>query len=163
MEKTDNNLLHIVLVEPEIPQNTGNIGRTCVGLGATLHLVGELGFSLEAKDVKRAGLDYWAHLKLMRHLTWDAFEAALPAEASLFFFSTKGSSSLWDMRFRAPVYFVFGSESRGLPPSFYKRFRESLVRIPIEKEIRSLNLATAVGIAAYDAARQLWHTLNSKF
>lgn len=147
--------LHVVLVEPEIPQNAGNIGRTCVALGARLHLVGRLGFSLEDREVKRAGLDYWKHLALTVHDTWDAFLAATPKEAAMSFFSTRGTRPFWDAPCAAPAYLVFGSESRGLPPSFYGRYADGLVRIPQAEAARSLNLATAVGVAAYDAARRL--------
>ena len=147
--------LHIVLVEPEIPQNAGNIGRTCVALGARLHLVGRLGFSVDDREVKRAGLDYWEHLRLTRHETWDAFAASLPAGACLTFLSTKGERPFWDVPLSAPLYLVFGSESRGLPPSFYERYRDRLARLPQRPEARSLNLAVAVGAAGYDAARRL--------
>jgi tRNA (cytidine/uridine-2'-O-)-methyltransferase len=147
--------LHIVLVEPEIPQNAGNIGRTCVALGARLHLVGKLGFSLDDAAVKRAGLDYWEHLRLTRHDTWDAFEAARPAGAAMVFLSTKATRDFWDVELASPLYLVFGSESRGLPPSFYDRYRDRLARLPQRPEARSLNLAVAVGAAGYDAARRL--------
>ncbi|MCG3205561.1 MAG: tRNA (cytidine(34)-2'-O)-methyltransferase [Elusimicrobia bacterium] len=145
--------LNIVLIEPEIPQNTGNIGRTCVGLDATLHLVGQLGFSLDEKDLKRAGLDYWPKLKLKRHDRWESFLASIEPTASLTFFSTHGTQSLWEVSFQFPCYLVFGSESRGFPPSFYERYKNSLVRIPTTGPIRSLNLSTAVGIAAFEAVR----------
>lgn len=147
--------LHIVLVEPEIPQNAGNIGRTCVALGARLHLVGRLGFRIDDREVKRAGLDYWDHLALSVHESWESFETSLPRGALSLFFSTKGSAAPWDVPVTPPVYLVFGSESRGLPPSFYERYRSALVRLPQRPEARSLNLATAAGIAAYDAARRL--------
>ena len=147
--------LHIVLVEPEIPGNTGNAGRTCVGLGAPLHLVGRLGFSINERELKRAGLDYWPKLAFRSYADWPTFLATLPKDADLCFFSTKGTVSLWEKRFVRPSYLVFGSESRGFPPSFYETYRDRLVRIPVCPEIRSLNLATAVGVAAFEAARQL--------
>jgi tRNA (cytidine/uridine-2'-O-)-methyltransferase len=147
--------INIVLVEPEIPQNTGNIGRTCVGLEATLHLVGKLGFSLEAKDLKRAGLDYWPKLHLVRHDTWADFQSQLPSNADVSYFSTHGKRSLWEKKFSTPCYLVFGSESHGFPKIFYERYKDDLFRIPIGPEIRSLNLATAVGAAAFEAARQM--------
>lgn len=147
--------LHVVLIEPEIPQNTGNIGRTCVAVGARLHLVGRLGFSVDDRDVKRAGLDYWKHLKLSLHATWDLFLSTIPQDAALSFFSTHGSGLFWDSPVVSPQYLVFGSESRGLPPSFYERYRDRLVKIPQNPGARSLNLGTAAGIAAYDAARRL--------
>jgi tRNA (cytidine/uridine-2'-O-)-methyltransferase len=146
--------LNIVLVEPEIPQNTGNIGRTCVGLGAALHLVGTLGFEINAREIKRSGLDYWDKLRWHRHAAWKEFEAALPPEAHLYVFSTKGERSVWDVKYEAPAYLVFGSESRGLPPALYRAFAGRLIRIPVASGIRSLNLSTAAGIAAYEAVRQ---------
>lgn len=147
--------VNIVLVNPEIPQNTGNIGRTCVGLGATLHLVGKLGFSLDDKNLKRAGLDYWPKLKLVLHADWPAFLSTVPKDADVALFSTKGKISFWDRRYRAPLYLVFGSESGGFPPSFYREHQDRLVRIPVSADIRSLNLSTAAGIAAFEAVRQL--------
>jgi tRNA (cytidine/uridine-2'-O-)-methyltransferase len=146
--------LHIVLVEPEIPQNTGNIGRTCVGLNAALHLVGELGFSLAERDLKRAGLDYWEKLDLRRHATWADFLMQIEQGARMHFFSTHGENYLWDRYFELPCYLIFGSESRGFPPSFYDTYKKDLVKIPISGEIRSLNLSTAVGVAAFEAVRQ---------
>jgi tRNA (cytidine/uridine-2'-O-)-methyltransferase len=147
--------IHLVLINPEIPPNTGNVGRTCVGLGATLHLVGKLGFSLDDRDLKRAGLDYWPRLKLKIHADWAAFEASVPAAAELHFFSTHGTVTFWEKRYSSPCYLVFGSESRGFPPEFYSRYKEKLVRIPVTSEIRSLNLSVAAGIAAFEAARQM--------
>ncbi len=152
-----------MLVEPEIPQNTGNVGRTCVGLGATLHLVGRLGFSLEERALKRAGLDYWPKLRLQVHPDWNAFlnSTSSPGqgEGNMFFFSTKGRKSLWEAKIAAPAYLVFGKESSGFPPRFYTEYEDKLLRIPVLDTIRSLNLATAVGVAAFEAARQLELTL----
>jgi tRNA (cytidine/uridine-2'-O-)-methyltransferase len=147
--------LHVVLIEPEIPGNTGNIGRTCVGLGVPLHIVGKIGFKLDDAHLKRAGLDYWPKLQLKMYADWDTFLASLPAAARLYFLSTKGSTSVWDVKFASPAYVIFGSESRGFPPSFYQTYREQLVRIPIKADIRSLNLATAAGVVAFEVARQL--------
>lgn len=147
--------LNVVLVNPEIPQNTGNIGRTCVGLGAKLHLVGDIGFSLEEKALKRAGLDYWPKLDWQRHENWDAFLQEIPSDAHLTFFSTHGATGLWDWSFKTPSYLIFGSESRGFPKPFYEKYKDALVRIPINGDIRSLNLATSVGIAAFEAVRQM--------
>jgi tRNA (cytidine/uridine-2'-O-)-methyltransferase len=147
--------IHIVLIEPEIPGNTGNIGRTCIGIGAVLHLVGKLGFSLADKDLKRAGLDYWHKINLKLHPTWEQFLSEVPSEESLCFFSTHGTSPYWNKEFKDPVYLVFGSESRGFPPPFYEKYKDRLLRIPVEGSIRSLNLSTAVGVAAFEAVRQL--------
>jgi tRNA (cytidine/uridine-2'-O-)-methyltransferase len=147
--------LHLVLLEPEIPPNTGNIGRTCVGLGATLHLVGKLGFSLDSKLLKRAGLDYWPKLKFHVHAEWAAFEKMLPPDADVNFFSTHGTQSLWSKTFRTPCYLIFGSESKGFPKDFYQRYKDRLIRIPVGKDIRSLNLSVAAGVAAFEVARQM--------
>lgn len=152
---SSNPQLHVVLVEPEIPQNAGNVGRTCLAIGARLHLVGQLGFSLEEKQLKRAGLDYWQNVDLAVHASWDVFIKDVPPGAHMFFFSTRGRERFWDTPLAAPVYLVFGSESRGLPPALYRRHDDSLIRLPMSGDVRSLNLATAAGIAAYDAARRL--------
>lgn len=154
-------MIHIVLINPEIPQNTGNIGRTCVGLGAHLHLVGEIGFSLEERALKRAGLDYWGKLKWTRHETWEAFLSTVESDAQITFFSTHGKTELWDWTCRRPAYLVFGSESVGLPKSFYERYKDTLVRIPSGPDIRSLNLATAVGVAAFEASRQIYNRVHA--
>ena len=146
---------HIVLVAPEIPQNTGTIGRLAVATDAVLHLVDPLGFSLEDKYLKRAGLDYWQFLELRRHRTWEEFLEAAGEGARLLFFSTHGERSYFDERYLPGDYLVFGRESAGLPPEFYTRYRESLRVIPMPGEhSRSLNLANAVSIVLYEALRQ---------
>ena len=148
-------MFHIVLYEPEIPWNTGNIGRTCLGAGAELHLVGRLGFHLDNKEVQRAGLDYWEKVQPHRHSTWEEFLAQLPPHAALFFFSTKGTKSFWDASYPTDAYLVFGKETAGFPKKFYETYKEKLYRIPQREEgIRSLNLSTAVGIVLYEALRQ---------
>ena len=145
----------IVLVRPEIPHNTGAIGRLCVGLGVPLHLIRPLGFHLDDQSVARAGLDYWPFLDLMVHDTWDDYLAAERPER-LFFLSTHGEKSLYDASFSAGDALVFGCESAGLPKELYERYRESLFRIPMPGEhARSINLANAVSIAAYECYRQL--------
>ena len=149
-------MFHVVLIEPEIPWNTGNIGRTCLGAGAELHLVGRLGFHLDDKQVERAGLDYWEKVSLHRHESWEAFLKSLSPEAPLFFFSTKGKAGLWDAFFRDGSYLVFGKETAGFPPKFYEDYQEKMYRIPQQEEgIRSLNLSTAVGIVLYEGLRQM--------
>jgi len=148
-------MFHVVLLEPEIPWNTGNIGRTCLGAGAELHLVGRLGFHLDNKQVQRAGLDYWEKVKLSRHESWEKFLETLPAGAALFFFSTKGEKTLWNASFPEGAYLVFGKETAGFPKKFYETYRERMYRIPQEADaIRSLNLSTAAGIVLYEALRQ---------
>jgi tRNA (cytidine/uridine-2'-O-)-methyltransferase len=149
-----NGQLNIVLLNPEIPPNTGNVGRTCIGVGAALHLIEPLGFSLDDKYLKRAGLDYWPQIDLRRHLSWEFFLNSLEPSANLYFFSTHGEKTFWDVRFEKPCYLIFGAESHGFPKEFYMRYKEKLVRIPVLESIRSLNLATAVGAATIEAVRQ---------
>ena len=147
--------LHIVLVKPEIPHNTGAIGRVCVGLDCALHLVRPLGFHLSDQYLQRAGLDYWAHLRLAVHDSWDDFlDAVKPPR--LFFLSTRGERSLYACDFQPDDALVFGNEGSGLPQEFYLRHGERLFKIPMPGEhARSINLANAVSIAAYEAYRQL--------
>ena len=157
-------MLNIVLVQPEIPHNTGAIGRLCVGLGARLHLVRPLGFNLSEKRIQRAGLDYWEHLDMSVHDSWQGLlndtGARNPADGrGLFFLSTRGEKSLYDCVFSGDVFLVFGSESRGLPGEIYSEYRDALFKIPMPGEhARSINLANAVAIAAYEAYRQILGT-----
>jgi tRNA (cytidine/uridine-2'-O-)-methyltransferase len=146
--------LSVVLVEPEIPWNTGNIGRTCDAAGACLHLVGKLGFSLSERRLKRAGLDYWDRLAPKRHEDFAAFESSLPEDAGLLFFTAGGKKSFWDAPFSPDSYLVFGKESDGLPKALLERHAQRLYRIPMAGPARSLNLSTAVGVALYEALRR---------
>jgi tRNA (cytidine/uridine-2'-O-)-methyltransferase len=149
--------LHVVLVHPEIHWNTGNAGRTCLAVGATLHLVEPLGFSLDERQVKRAGLDYWEHVDLRTWPNWDAFERALPALGEPWLFSTKATRMLWDAPLGATddVVLVFGRETTGLPIDAMERYADRLVAMPMSSPVvRSLNLSTSVGIAAYEVLRQ---------
>lgn len=148
-------MLNIVLLEPEIPPNTGNIGRLCLATGSVLHLVEPLGFSLDDKQLKRAGLDYWEFVKVRRWANWAAFTRALPADARLWYLTTKTNVVYWDVGFEAGDYLVFGRETRGLPAGLLEANPERCLTIPMEAETRSLNLATAVGIVMYEATRQL--------
>lgn len=146
--------LNVVLVEPQIPHNTGAIGRLCVGLGAALHLIRPLGFVIDNRSIRRAGLDYWAHLDVTLHENWDAFLATCRPQR-LFFASTKGTRDLYDCRFAPGDTLVFGNEGSGLPPDFYTRYAEQLFRIPMPgQHARSINLANAAAIAMYEAYRQ---------
>jgi tRNA (cytidine/uridine-2'-O-)-methyltransferase len=149
--------IHVVLVHPEIHWNTGNAGRTCLAAGATLHLVEPLGFSLDERQVKRAGLDYWEHVDLRVWPDWEAFERELTSLGEPFFFSTKASLPLWDAPLGAApdVVLVFGRETRGLPDDLHARFRDRFVTMPMmSTKVRSLNLSTSVGIAVYEVLRQ---------
>jgi tRNA (cytidine/uridine-2'-O-)-methyltransferase len=149
--------IHVVLVHPEIHWNTGNAGRTCLAAGATLHLIEPLGFSLDEREVKRAGLDYWEHVDLRVWPTWGAFEAELPTLGEPFFFSTKATRVLWDAPLGASndVVLVFGRETAGLPAELHERYRDRFVTMPIlSPHVRSLNLSTSVGIALYEVLRQ---------
>jgi tRNA (cytidine/uridine-2'-O-)-methyltransferase len=147
--------LHVVLVEPEIHWNTGNAGRTCLAAGAQLHLVEPLGFSLEERELRRAGLDYWP---LVKPRVWPSFAALEPELERLgeaFFLSAEGKRSLWDVSFPADAVLLFGRESVGFSADVKQRYRDRLVSIPMrEPALRSLNLSTAVGIVAFEALRQ---------
>ncbi len=143
--------MNIVLFQPEIPGNTGNIARTCVATGTILHLIEPLGFKLEGKEFRRAGLDYWPKLKLVRHASLAAFEAALPKDASVFAFATQARRSFRDAPYRAESWLLFGRESTGLPEDIRARY-ESL-RIPTLADVRSLNLATSVAVGLFEALR----------
>jgi tRNA (cytidine/uridine-2'-O-)-methyltransferase len=146
--------LCLVLVEPEIPPNTGNIARTCAVTGCRLILVGPLGFFIEDKDLKRAGLDYWDKVFLARHASYPDYLLAHP-DARRHLFSGLGGRSLFETEFRPGDHLVFGSESRGLPPAVLEGGSGERVCIPMQGERRGLNLATAAGIATYEALRQL--------
>ena len=147
--------MHVVLVHPEIAWNTGNAGRTCLAAGAQLHLVRPLGFSLAESEVRRAGVDYWPRVRPAVWTDWSAFEDQLPALGEPFLFSAEAPRELWDVAFpRCPVL-IFGRESGGLSPDLRARFAERLVCIPMaDTQMRSLNLSTAVAIAAYEVLRQ---------
>jgi tRNA (cytidine/uridine-2'-O-)-methyltransferase len=149
--------IHVVLVHPEIHWNTGNVGRTCLATGATLHLIEPLGFSLDEKQVKRAGLDYWEHVELRVWPDWAAFEREMPALGEPYFFSTKASAQLWDAPLGAPenVVLIFGRETGGLAPEIHEKYRDRFLTMPIASPlVRSLNLSTSVGIALYEVLRQ---------
>jgi len=147
--------LHIALVEPEIPWNTGNVGRTCLAVGAELHLIEPLGFSLAERDLRRAGLDYWPRVRLRVWPAWAAFAAALPGLGEPFFFTAGVRRCHFDVRFPAETVLVFGRESVGLPRPLLDAHRDRLVAIPmIDPELRSLNLSTAAAVAAFEVVRQ---------
>ena len=148
-------MLNIVLVNPEIPFNTGNIGRSCVATGTMLHLVGKLGFKIESKEIRRSGLDYWPNLNYRRYADWEECLAVNhPKEENLFFLSTKGTKSYWDARFEDNSYLVFGAESCGLPKDFYTRYKDRLYTIPMTGPVRSLNLSSSAAVVLFEALRQ---------
>jgi tRNA (cytidine/uridine-2'-O-)-methyltransferase len=147
--------VEIVLVAPEIPQNTGSVGRLCVATGSTLHLIEPLGFALDDKHVRRAGLDYWEHVVLCRHASWAAFERTRPP-GRLLCFSAKAPLCYLDAHYRADDLLVFGRESVGLPAEVRTAYADATYAIPVDSpHVRSLNLATAVAIVLYEARRQL--------
>lgn len=145
---------HVVLVAPEVHWNTGNIGRTCLGAGARLHLIRPLGFSLDSKQVKRAGLDYWPRVQLSVWNGFDQFSKAMkPLANEVALFTKAGTIPHWQMPLQQRLFLIFGSETRGLPPFVLSQYPENTYYIPICADIRSLNLSTAVGIALYESMR----------
>ncbi len=146
-------MFHIVLVEPEIPQNTGNIARTCAATGCELHLIEPLGFDISERALKRAGLDYWHLVKVRVHESFEALCKLYPA-ARFHFFTTKSRALYSGASFRAGDFFVFGKETKGLDEELLVAHAEECVRIPMIDESRSLNLSNAVAIAVYEGLRQ---------
>ena len=146
-------MFHIVLVEPEIPQNTGNIARTCAATGAELHLVKPLGFDLSEKAIRRAGLDYWHLVTVHVHESFQEVEASYPA-ARFFFFTTKARKTYAQAAYKDGDFLVFGKETKGLDEELLLAHREQCVRIPMIDESRSLNLSNAVAIAVFEGLRQ---------
>ena len=145
--------IHIVLHEPEIPQNTGNIARTCAATGASLHLIRPLGFSVDDKHLKRAGLDYWDKLHITYYDNAEDFYQKNP-DAHIYYFTTKGRARHVDVTYEGDVYLMFGPESRGLPEELLIDHPEDCVRIPMLPTLRSLNLSNSVAVAAYEVLRQ---------
>jgi len=155
--------LHLILHEPEIPQNTGNIGRLCAFTHCHLHLVGKLGFSLDDRYLRRSGMDYWKHLSVRHHPSWQAFREDPGSPRRIWLFTTHATQSFWDVRFEEGDGLLFGNEGHGCPDWLHKEigdpYRLTLPRFA-DAPLRSLNLATSVGIAAYEALRQL-HVASS--
>ena len=146
-------MINIVLLEPEIPANTGNIGRTCVATGTRLHLIEPLGFSLSEKALKRAGMDYWSDLDVTTYVNYEDFLTRNPG-AKLYFATTKGQHIYSDAQFEDNCYIMFGKESAGIPEEILKEDPDTCVRIPMIGETRSLNLSNSVAIVLYEALRQ---------
>ena len=150
--------LNIVMVEPEIPQNTGNIARTCAAIGAKLHLVKPLGFDISDKYLKRAGLDYWDKLEIEEHDSLDKFlEKYKPEENHMYFSTTKGQQCYSDMDYSKldEVFLLFGKETKGLPEDLLQKYIKDTIRIPMREHLRSLNLSNSVAIVAYEVLRQV--------
>lgn len=149
--------LNIVLVEPEIPQNTGNIARTCAAIGAKLHLVHPLGFILSEKSVKRAGLDYWDKLDIEEHSSLNDFLSKYPPESNNMFFSTTKGKHIYsepDYSSMDEVFLLFGKETKGLPEDLLLKYIDNTIRIPMRETLRSLNLSNSVCVVAYEVFRK---------
>jgi tRNA (cytidine/uridine-2'-O-)-methyltransferase len=146
---------NIVLVEPEIPNNTGNIGRTCVGTHSHLHLVGKLGFQIDDKQLRRAGLDYWPDLSWTHHQTWDEWWTHVKDPSRVFYFSKKANKSLFEAEFKRGDWIVFGKETKGLDEALLESCDAQSLTIPMYGPIRSLNLSNAVSVVVYEGVRQL--------
>lgn len=148
-------MFNLVLVEPEIPPNTGNVARLALATGSTLHLVKPLGFSIDDRQLHRAGMDYWKNVDVKLWENFEEFELKCEPSARRFFFSTKVEKPYWKIRFSSKDYLIFGRETKGLPASLLARQAENSFRIPMRPEARSLNLATAVAIVLFEGMRQL--------
>jgi tRNA (cytidine/uridine-2'-O-)-methyltransferase len=150
-------VLHVVLYQPQIPPNTGNVGRLCAVAGCRLHLIHPLGFQITDRHLRRSGMDYWHALDIRHHADWDAFGAARDGPRRLWLFTTQGARSLWETAFADEDGLVFGNETAGAPEWLHRRIgAPARVRIPqFNPVLRSLNLSTSVGVAVYEAMRQL--------
>ena len=146
-------MMNIVLFEPEIPQNTGNIGRTCVATGTRLHLIGPMGFKIDEKSVKRAGMDYWKDLDVTEYDGWEDFLGKNP-NAKIYFGTTKAMQRYTDVNYEENCYIMFGKESAGIPEEILVENPNTCIRIPMNSDIRSLNLSNSVAIVLYEALRQ---------
>ena len=145
--------MHIILHQPEIPANTGNIGRTCVATGTSLHLIEPLGFRLDEKSIKRAGMDYWENLDVTRYINYEEFLEMHPG-AKIWFATTKAKRAYTEAVFDMDDYIMFGKESAGIPEEILTQHKENCIRIPMQGSIRSLNLSNSVAIVLYEALRQ---------
>ena len=145
--------VNIVLLEPEIPQNTGNIARTCAATGAALHLIKPLGFEIDDRKLKRAGLDYWHELDITYYENLDDFNAKNP-DAEIYYFSTKAPRAYTEIDYPSPVFLMFGKETKGLPEPLLEANLDRTVRIPMREHLRSLNLSNSVAVGVYEVFRQ---------
>lgn len=152
------NFLNIVMVEPEIPQNTGNVARLCACIGAKLFLCGRLGFSMSSKYLKRSGLDYWDKVEIEHLVSFDELVENFPAsENNYYFFTTKTNKKYTDIELKEGDFLVYGPETRGLSNKILEKYKNSLVTIPMREQTRSLNLSNSIAIGAYEAVRQIGH------
>lgn len=145
--------MHIILHQPEIPANTGNIGRTCAATGTGLHLIEPLGFRLNEKEIKRAGMDYWEHLDVTRYMNFQEFKEKHP-EAKIWMATTKAHKVYTEVQYRPEDFIMFGKESAGIPEEILVDYEETCIRIPMLPQIRSLNLSNSAAIVLYEALRQ---------
>jgi len=149
-------MLHVILYHPQIPQNTGNIGRLCAITQTRLHLVHPLGFTISDKHLRRSGMDYWDQIDLHHHANWEAFIQSRVRPKRLWLFTTKAEQTFWDVKYAADDGLLFGNEGEGAPEWLHQEVGKNRITIPqANADLRSLNLSTAVGIAAYEALRQL--------
>lgn len=145
--------MHIILHQPEIPENTGNIGRTCAATGVSLHLIEPLGFRLNEKEIRRAGMDYWEHLDVTRYMNFDEFKAMHP-DAKIWMATTKARQTYSEVSYGPDDFIMFGKESAGIPEELLVDYEKTCIRIPMLPQIRSLNLSNSVAIVLYEALRQ---------
>lgn len=153
MKGKEGQIMHIILHQPEIPANTGNIGRTCVATGTSLHLIEPLGFRLNEKEIRRAGMDYWENLDVRRYVNFSEFLEKNPG-AKIWMATTKAKKTYTDVEFEENDYIMFGKESAGIPEEILVDYEETCIRIPMLGQIRSLNLSNSVAIVLYEALRQ---------
>lgn len=160
VKEKNSSLFHVVLIEPEIPQNTGNIGRTCVGLNSSLHLVGPMGFEISHSRLKRAGLDYWPYLDWGTYSSRQDWETRFQPPKKIFYFSAKAEKEYYDVIYEQGDTLVFGKETAGLPDDMIFSNPEQALLLPMKGPVRGYNLATAVAIVLFEAYRQIRHQLN---
>jgi len=156
LDKYDQLNFNVVLIEPQIPNNTGNIGRLCVATKSRLHLVHPLGFEITDTRVKRAGLDYWPDLEFCHHADFQSWFETIEPDANIYFFSARAEKSFYKMELKRGDYLIFGKESDGLSPEIIEKFKEHLVIIPFPGKVRSFNLANAVSMVLGEGIRQLY-------
>jgi tRNA (cytidine/uridine-2'-O-)-methyltransferase len=156
LDKYDQVNFHVVLIEPQIPNNTGNIGRLCVATKSRLHLVHPLGFEITDTRVKRAGLDYWPDLELIHHQNFENWIESVGPNSKIYFFSARGTSSFYDNKLNIGDIFVFGKEADGLSPEILDKYKERVVTIPFPGKVRSFNVANAVSMVLGEGIRQIY-------